>query len=136
MTCPDAPPTATKPWGRTLRQLRTLTRADVVIHVDCESEDLPVRGNLTDSGDPEADAADEDRVLTRLEYTPWAWCVACVTVQWRGWTGRAYLGGCSYEAEEDFRADPYFDDMVGEALNNLQTRLESDADDLESLRLD
>ena len=64
----------------------------------------------------------------------WGWCTAVVRAKWRDFAGEATLGGCAYRSEEDFVADSgYFDDMLVEAKNDLQRRLEETARALEPL---
>ena len=54
----------------------------------------------------------------------WAWCEVCVTASYLDFTSAPYyLGGCSYDSEEDFRADAYFSDLVDEALNSLASTM-------------
>jgi len=84
-------------------------------------DDTPVRGNALASGDDEEDRKYENLILARLDNGDvWAW--AQVEVQATlpdGRTGSAYLGGCCYEDEQDFKTDnPYYEDMVREAIGN------------------
>lgn len=84
---------------------------EVSVSIEPEHED--VRGHFA-SGEPEYDRQDEEAILARLsEGDEWAWCVVKVTVLCGRLSESEYLGGCSYESEEDFRANSgYFDDMV------------------------
>jgi len=89
------------------------------------TETLPIRGNVMASGDDAHDRAVEDRTLAELESgNVWAWCSVQVSVVLDGFTGEAYLGGCSYDSEESFRKDAYFEDMVREARDDLARKLE------------
>lgn len=99
--------------------LHWLTKDDVEIDVACLPEDLSIEGSFA-SGDDEADARHAAEIRDRLEYTAWAWCCVQVTVTYGDDSACDYLGGCSYESEADFRADPYFEDMVNEALRQLR----------------
>lgn len=68
----------------------------------------------------------------------WAWCTIVVRAHWNAQrnlcTGTATLGGCSYESEEDFRANSgYFEQMCDEALADLQENMEDHARLLEPL---
>lgn len=105
---------------------RKLTRKDVTFTLYCLPEDMPVRGNYLASGDPAYDKQVEDKILSDLEYNPWAWCLVRVTAGLEGSAlrGVAYLGGCSYESEQQFREDNYFDDLCDEALRDLQQQVE------------
>lgn len=57
----------------------------------------------------------------------WGWCQVKVTVidPTGLLSADAYLGACSYESEEDFRADYYFDDMCQDALGNIHAQIET-----------
>lgn len=61
----------------------------------------------------------------------WAWCTAFVEVSWGDFAVEANIGGCSYESEENFRkAGDYFDDMVDDALKELNNKLQTIVDQL------
>lgn len=82
-------------------------------------DDTPVRGNAIASGDDEEDRKYEDLILARLATGDvWAW--AQVEVQATlpdGRTGSAYLGGCCYKDEADFKeCGGYYEDMIADAL--------------------
>jgi len=112
---------------------------DVTVTVECQPEDLPVRGNAMASGDDAADRATEDAILADLDAgNQWAWCSVCVRVAWTAPSGRTYhasshLGACSYTDEATFRADGYFDDMVAGAMGQLDDDLRAERADLSSL---
>ncbi len=53
----------------------------------------------------------------------WAWFSAKVTVSFDGLTSDQYLGACSYTDEADFRNDGVFDDMVSEAIDDLNAQI-------------
>ena len=56
----------------------------------------------------------------RDEGDPWAWCVVVVRAEWRGISGEAVRGGCSYADEEAFTAPGgYYDDMRAEAVDEI-----------------
>lgn len=102
----------------------------VTYRVEVEQEEAPVRGNAMMSGDAEADKAYEDAIIRRLARgSVWAWAavtvIAEVEVDGETFEGRDQLGCCSYADEKDFRHDPYFADMCGEALGDLKARLEA-----------
>lgn len=96
-----------------------------------EQDYIPVRGNAMASGDAAFDRACEDRIIEYLESGDiWAWAAVTVTAKVIGengeeFKGRAVLGGCSYENEEDFRAPGgYFEDLKKEAADDLRGDLE------------
>ena len=102
-----------------------LTTKDVDIVLEALPEDMPVRGNLVVSDEPELDRAEEDKVLADLEWNEWAWACAHVRVTdpESGLSADAYIGGCSYNGEDDFRSGGYYEDMVAECLDDLNTRI-------------
>lgn len=92
--------------------------------IECLGEIMPVRGNALASDDDAEDRAEEDRILAELDGgNSWAWC----GVRVRAWAGDVYgedyLGACSYESEEDFRAGGYYEDMKLVALDDLRGKL-------------
>lgn len=98
-------------------------------------DDTPVRGNAIASGDDEEDRKYEDLILARLATGDvWAW--AQVEVQATlpdGRTGSAYLGGCCYEDEDDFKTDnPYYEDLIDQAVTRAE-RLPAPASDNKQL---
>ena len=94
-----------------------------------EQDDVSVRGNVIDSGDPEQDRRDEDDILARLDQGDvWAWAVvkveARVTIAGATFVGKDYLGACSYEGESDFTKEGgYWDDMKAQAYADLRVSL-------------
>lgn len=57
----------------------------------------------------------------------WAWCcarvVASINIDGEPFQGDAYLGGCSYLSEDDFRESGYYADMCAEAKSDLIDKL-------------
>jgi hypothetical protein len=97
---------------------------EIEVSLHCEPEDMPVRGNAMSSGNTVVDEETESAILADLNSgNLWAWCVVVVKAELHGLTGAAYLGGCSYKSEADFRADPYFTEMVKEAKADLVSQI-------------
>jgi hypothetical protein len=97
------------------------------VRIIATQDDTRVRGNALASGDEEEDRRYEDMILERLDAGDvWAW--AQVEVQASlpdGRTGSAYLGGCCYEDEKDFKTDnPYYEDLIDQAVTRAE-RLEA-----------
>jgi hypothetical protein len=88
------------------------------VRINATQDDLPVRGNCIATEDKEFDKKVEDEILERLDNGDvWAW--ADVEVQATlpdGRTGSAYLGGCCYEDEKDFKQGGYYEGMILIAL--------------------
>lgn len=97
---------------------KTRLRFVIVVDVECESEDLPIRGNCQASGDADQDEQQAKWIEHQLANgNPWAWCSVKVTAEIDGHSGSDYLGGCSYYDGADFcQGGSYFDDMVSEAV--------------------
>ena len=91
-------------------------------------DDTPVRGNAMASGDDEEDRRYEDMILERLNNGDvWAW--AQVEVQATlpdGRTGSAYLGGCCYEDEKDFKQGGYYEGMILNAVDDAASKPKAD----------
>lgn len=104
---------------------KMLNRDEIQICVTVLPEEIPVKGNAMCSGDEDFDHQVESEILERLEQDDvWAWATVCVTAEWEGLKEAEYLGCCCYANEEEFRQEGgYFDDMVHEALTNLNLRL-------------
>lgn len=97
--------------------------------IECLPEEIPIRGNCMVSGD---DAFDE-QCAREIEHelacgNPWAWCSVRVSARAGGVTGDAYLGGCSYKSEDDFKREGmYYDSMCAEALADLKAKVDEQA---------
>ncbi len=105
---------------------KPLSREEVKVLVTAELDPIPVEGNASASGDYAFDQEVEQNILERLQQGDvWAWGAVTVTVSWGPFSASDHLGCCSYADEEDFRQPcGYFDDMVDEALSELnQTAL-------------
>ena len=103
-----------------------ITKEEATITVVAEPEHVPVEGNASGSGDDDFDREVEHGILSRLQQDEvWAWAAVTVVVAWNGLEGTACLGCCSYADEADFRQpDGYFDDLVNEALDQLNQEAE------------
>ena len=104
-----------------------------------EFDDMPVRGNALASGDPKLDKEVEDEILDRLDKGDvWAWACVRVIAKFKDMdrpVGVAHLGGCSYKDEEDFKQGGYFEDMKGEALQDLLKKLRKNVEFSEECRI-
>jgi hypothetical protein len=98
------------------------------VRINATQDDLPVRGNCIATEDKEFDKTVEDEILERLDYGDvWAW--ADVEVQATlpdGRTGSAYLGGCCYEDEKDFKQGGYYEGMILEAAKDAESKPKAD----------
>lgn len=96
--------------------------------IEIEPEQISVRGYAMASKDEKYDAEIENEILKRLECgDTWAWCTVCVVASIGEHEGRAYLGGCSYKDEEDFKTGGYWDSMKEDALFELKAELKREA---------
>ena len=101
--------------------IRPIRSEEATIRVLAEPDDIPVEGNACASGDDGFDREVEHNILSRLQQNDvWAWAAVTVVVTWGSFEGRDHLGCCSYADAEDFKQPGgYFDDMVSEALAEL-----------------
>jgi len=109
-----------------MKTIRKLTKEEVTFTLTCESEDLPILGDILASGDDALDKETADEVQAQLDAgNEWAWCCAKVTATWEDWSADEYLGGVSCKNEEDFRVGDkdYFDTMCDEALDRLNAQI-------------
>ncbi len=114
--------------------MRKLTKNDVTVKVYCLEEECSIRGNALDSGDDAVDRECEDSIREDLNSgNEWAWCTVKVVVCWKDFYGSDFLGCCSYDSEEDFKHGGYYDDMVDNALDDLNGIIERTYAALEEL---
>ena len=107
--------------------MRNLTKDEVEFTVSLEIEDIPVRGNYMATDDPIAYKEAEDEIIDRINRDDIsAGCCLTVKVEWEGFKGFAYLGGCSFsegkygsvlEKEAEEMAEEH--GMYEDALNDL-----------------
>lgn len=101
-------------------RLRRLKLEEVEVVFTNEPEDVPIRGNVMCTEEPEKDRAEEDELIRRHNSgDEWAWFCAKVEVRWKGLRGVATLGCCSCLSEEDWKEFGQQDDLVDEALDDL-----------------
>lgn len=97
--------------------------------IEVSMEETPVRGNAMFSDDADYVRKVENDIIESLSRgNVWAWASVKVTARYPGIpqvTGVDYLGCCSYESQEDFEKDFYYEDMLDNARNDLFTQLES-----------
>lgn len=118
-------------------KLRKLTSSDVIFALECLPEDTPIEGNVIATGNDAADHAAEQETRAELNAgNGWAWCCAKVTCSWKSFSAVEYLGCCSYDSENAFRTDPYFEQMCAEALDALNAQLREIAENLSALAID
>jgi hypothetical protein len=111
--------------------MRALKAEEVEFSLTIEDEDIPMD---FDSGEPEKDEALKKELRDRLDRGDlWAWCCVKVTAKWKTWEGVDYLGGCSYDGEEDFKKDGHWEDMKDQALEDLNKKIASTAESLMEL---
>ena len=95
--------------------------------IECQPEDIPIRGNVCASGDESHDLECENAVIESLERgNEWAWCCIRVTAFIDGidLEGVDYLGRCSYKSEKDFkRSSGYYQDMKRQTKDDLLAQI-------------
>lgn len=101
-------------------KLKKVTENDVDVVIKCLPEDSSPFDHID-----ERDIAEK----VRDDYfngNDWAWCCVKVIVTHKqaDFVSIQYLGACSYENEEDFKKDTYYQDMVNEAIRDIQYQME------------
>jgi hypothetical protein len=116
---------------------RELTAADVTFGIECLPSDIPIVGNCS-AIDEDTDRETAEWITDQLDSgNEWAWCTVKVTASWKSHEGEAYLGGCSYKSEEDFKEPGgYWEQMKEEALDDLNQQLQVLREELEELDQD
>ena len=104
--------------------------------IECLPEETSVKGNALASGDDAQDKEAEDWILAELDRgNEWAWCTVKVTATLGAFRGVDYLGCCSYHSEADFcQPGQYFEDMKGEALDDLKRNIAAVESDLSAIK--
>lgn len=97
---------------------RKIRQDEVTISIIPEDEDFTPNDGMYADGFAESVAEMVD------EHGLWGWCSVNVQVEFAGLTGNAYLGGCSYKGEDDFKQCGYYEDMVNEAMQDLQSQVD------------
>jgi hypothetical protein len=118
-------------------KIRELTEKDVAFEIECMPEDESPIGHFQ-SGDPEYEESDnafERKIMREVEWNQWVWCCVKVTAKFEGFEGVDFLGCCSYESQDDFEKNGYFEDMKTEALNDLNQELQAVADTVGGLAI-
>jgi len=108
-----------------------VTRATrgLIIELTCEPEHESIEGNCS-AIDPETDAETARWIREQLAAgNEWAWCMVHVRVTYMVGAAEefhmadSYLGCCSYGSKAEFKADPYFNDMVDECIARINAQL-------------
>lgn len=110
-------------------QAKRLTLADVQVRIVAEPEDTTPLDSYCVPGIISKDDPDAHRFVEKVqemidEYGLWGWCCVRVEVRLGPLVGKEYLGGCSYEGENEFRNGGYYEQMVEAALSNLQYQVD------------
>jgi len=117
-------------------KLRKLSAEEVVFSIRVEDEmfETPDKHFLSGKDDPDEEITKEMVAgIKKRAYRgdPWAWCTVIIEAKWISesgveiYTGSTCLGCCSYDNEKDFKENSgYHEDMLGEALIDLNQRIE------------
>jgi hypothetical protein len=99
---------------------REWLRKNVEVELKVEDEvDIDWRKDFEDS--PDAVKWVEDQLAAK---NPWAWCMVTIIVTFRQFVEKDYIGGCSYESEEDFKKGGYYEAMVTVAVAEIADYIE------------
>ena len=103
---------------------RKLKASEVTFTIETEPDDIPVRGNLIASDDPEYDRQCEDELIERLDRGDYeAWCRVKVTARWKDFEASDYLGGCSLDSEDTAEVVAEEHGMKTNALDSLNAEI-------------
>lgn len=93
---------------------------DVEFELYVRVSDIPITGNVSDSGDCLVDRNREYKVRDRLnDGDTWAWADVTLTAKWKSFKGVDHLGACSYKDTTDFKLYGPYSDMKGIAYHDL-----------------
>jgi len=101
--------------------MKTLSIQDVQIEIIVEDETFSAHEQLGECMSKE----EIDSLLDEARnVNVWKWCMVEVKGTYKGLTASEYLGGCSYESEEDFKNDSgYYEDMVNAVISDLNKQI-------------
>ncbi len=115
----------------------------VAVHIPTEEVEFDIRIQ-PEYDAPEDQFTEDDQiqwVRDQMEMgNEWGWCSVEVRASWtdqesgRTFTGSDYLGGCSYESEEDFKVGGYYEQMQEEAYDELLLNAEDSDTGMKGLR--
>jgi len=105
-------------------KIKQLTIADITVHIEALPEDMPVVGNVGESGNKDQDLAVENSILRRLDRGDiWAWCMVQITCTYKMFTTTELITGCNYASEADFKSSGSYTDIVEICLAKLQKQV-------------
>jgi hypothetical protein len=105
-----------------------VTKASVYIRVTAEQNDESPEDSYRIPGIKQR-KRDVDRFVESVNSMidkddTWGWCQVTITAHFGPFNGKAHLGGCSYESEQDFvENSSYYDQMVAEAIEEVQQEI-------------
>lgn len=107
--------------------MRQITLEEIDFSLIVEQDFIGVRGNAIASGDEQFDKQYEDGILDRLDSgDEWAWAMVEIRGTWNGISASDYLGGCTYDDEQDFIENSgYYDDMREAVRAEIQKQVEA-----------
>lgn len=102
--------------------MKKLTLQDIVISIIVEDESFSAYTQL-------GECMSKEEISELLEEARtsnvWKWCMVEVKGTYKGLESSEYLGGCSYDSEEDFiNNSEYYNDMCEAVLSDLQKQVE------------
>lgn len=120
---------------KTLKEhLLELLTTDADIEVFVAPDELEIRGNVVNSGDPIFDKEIEDEVIASVESgNEWSWAFIEVRASFAGVTGSDTMGGATYDDEEDFHKSGAYEQMEKNAILNLADNITRQYDSLHTL---
>ena len=106
-----------------------VTRDNVQITIDIERSDESPESSFFDPEtntwqEPHPGFAKAVHELEQVAVGDWAWCDVTVIARFSNLTGTAFLAQRSYRDENDFKTDGYYDQMVDEAIAELQRNID------------
>jgi hypothetical protein len=106
-----------------------VNRDNVEITIDIEPSDDPPEASFYDAEtntwqEPHPNFAKHVHELEQVSDGDWAWCDVTVTARFSDLTGTAFLGQRSYKDEADFKSDGYYEQMVDDAIRELQQHID------------
>lgn len=113
-------------------ELKKLTKEDVKITLAALQEDTSIEGAASELGEVKDDFIKIVREARKK--SKWGWCTVRLEVTYKGFSGTAYLGECSYASKEDFISNSgYYESMLNDALADINGVVSRRYDEIKGL---
>ena len=109
-----------------MEMIKKLTVDDVSVRLYAADEDRAPYEAMQPASSAESEQFAQAVKSMKDQSPVWGWCVVIVHVVWGPFEAKQYMGECSYESADDFKENSgYYDDMVKEALSEINADIQA-----------